>query len=127
MPKLYANIPSGYACTMVSDGVTSGTYVQMTPGSKNTPSTFSASATTVIGAFNGSRDYEISYSGNAPSLSIAETGVFTAADEAGLFSASLESNMAEIANDATGTAIATAVNGILAILIANGMMEAPEE
>lgn len=33
-------------------------------------------------------------------------------------------NVADIANDANGTAIATAVNGILAILVASGLMAA---
>lgn len=36
-----------------------------------------------------------------------------------------ETNVQTIANDANGTAIATAVNGILAILIAAGLMDAP--
>jgi len=34
-------------------------------------------------------------------------------------------NVAEIGNSATGTQIATAVNGIIAILIAKGLMDAP--
>jgi hypothetical protein len=120
------HVPAGSAMTITTDGVSSVIYVQKTPGNINTPGTVAASTTSVVGPFNDARDYEITFAGNSPTVSVAASGVFTAADEAGIFIPSEEANVAEIANDATGTAIATAVTGILAILIANGMMEAPE-
>lgn len=81
MPKTYQHLPLGYAMTIVTDATSSGLYVQQTPGVINTPVPFSASSTVVVGPFNDARSYEIAYTGNAPTVSTAQSGVFTGSDD----------------------------------------------
>ncbi len=81
MPKTYQNLPLGYAMTIVTDATSSGLYVQITPGSINTPAPISASSTLVVGPFNDARYYEIEYSGNLPEITSVQSGVFSAVDD----------------------------------------------
>lgn len=55
----------------------------------------------------------------------AVTNMITTANKVSDLTALGQANVAAIGNSATGTQIATAVNGILAILIAAGLMDAP--
>jgi hypothetical protein len=122
------HLPAGHEVSLVASANFDGYYVRTAPGgTRYTPTFVSASATVTVGPFNEPRDFNIDSSNGSLSVGTpTPSGVYTATDESGAFQPSEEANVAEIANDATGTAIATAVNGILAILIANGMMEAPE-
>lgn len=130
-------IPRGYALTIVVDAFSEGLYVrQGNPGEDlYAPVVLSADSTVVIGPFNEPRNYLIETSGNVVSSSMEYSGILTSTDDAAFITVNNdvadlaplgEVNVAEIANDATGTAIATAVNGILAILVAAGLMEAAE-
>jgi hypothetical protein len=135
MPTQNINLPAGYVLSMVTDGFTTGSYARLADinySHTDAPTSLSASSTTSIGPFDGNRRYQVS--GINGDVTLTQTlDVLTSTESTALIrntnnvadlTALGEANVADIANDANGTAIATAVNGILAILVAAGLMEA---
>jgi hypothetical protein len=131
------HLPAGHEVSLVASANFDGYYVRTAPGgTRYTPTFVSASATVVVGPFNEPRDFEIASSNGSIAVGTSvPSGVFTAVDDGDVIHSTNdvsdltplgEANLADIANDATGTAIATAVNGVLAILLAAGLMDAPE-
>ena len=82
MPTTTVHIPAGYALTLVTDALSSGSYVQTAPGTIYTPSDLAVNTTAIVGPFNDARDYNISVTYNLPAQTLAPSGQFTAVDSA---------------------------------------------
>lgn len=134
-------VPQGYSLSFTTDAFTSGYYVRLDVpgGTKYTPATMAVSTAYTIGPFNEGRDYRFDYAGNDLVFSYTPSGVFTGQDEVDYVSTSddvtalaplNETNIPEVTDSGELLAVPdtiAAVNGILAILVAAGLMAAPEE
>ncbi len=109
-------LPAGHQMTFTASAVKAGNYTLV--GSPSSYTALSAGSTATIGPFADPKQYEVN------NLSYTQAADIVA--EGDLYEPTAETNIAEIANDADGTAIATAVNSILGILVANGLMAASE-
>lgn len=142
MPKTQTvHIPVGYALTITPDAFSSGSYVRRdVPGGSEqyTPVPLSASTAVTIGPFNEGRDYALYSTHNDYELESVFSGVYTGVDDADTIkttnnvadlTALGETNVPEItdAGELLAAPITTAtVNSILEVLIAAGLMDAPE-
>ncbi len=115
-------LPEHTQVTLTFDALSSGQYANIgNPGDAISEVTaISASQVKVIGPFIDPQNYEV----------VLDNGTFTSAfvekfpfEE---LTITPEANVAEIDEVATGAELETAVNGILAILVAHGLMEAAE-
>lgn len=121
-------LKAGYVVSFTTDAYSSSTYevIKDNLNSASGPISLSASTTTKIGPFNIDKRYLITENGSPVTININFVDLSTA-----MFAANKVSDLtplgqtlvANIGNSATGTQIATAVNGILAILIAAGLMK----
>lgn len=109
-------LPAGHQITFTASAVKAGNYTLV--GSDDSYTVLSAGSSSTIGPFSTGRQYEVNNLTNSQSPNIVVPG--------DLYEPTVETNVAEIADDAAGAVIATAVNGILAILVSNGLMAAPE-
>jgi hypothetical protein len=109
-------LPAGYQMTMTASSVKAGSYTNVTNPDSYT--VLSAGSSATVGPFAAGIQYEVI------DLSYSQSSYIVAPGD--LYAPSAETNIAEIANDADGTEIASAVNSILGILVANGLMAAPE-
>lgn len=127
-------IERGYSLVVVAGDLTSGSYTRddIPGGTDYTPDFFVAGSTTTLGPFNEPRTYTFRYQGADPTYTLTFSGMFTGSDDTTVVHTTdditaltplAETNVADIEVDADGTEIATAVNGILAILVAAGLME----
>jgi hypothetical protein len=107
-------LPAGHQMTFTAAATKAGNYTLV--GSPTSYTVLSAGSTASIGPFADPKQYDVN------NLTYTQAADIVA--EGDLYEPSAETNVAEIANDADGTEIATAVNGILAILVANGLMAA---
>lgn len=109
-------LPANNIATLFAASDTNGAYWEV--GVANaTPSPYVAvvsGASAVVGPFSVEKHYEVQ---NLSIMLVTEAP----------FVVSEEANVAELTALSVGADIATAVNGILAILVANGLMAAPAE
>ena len=135
MAKQILNIPIGYAASFTTDALTSGSYTQYDNNYTGyAPVTIDVSTSYTIGPFNEATNFEFTTDGdNRITFTLTPSGVYTAADDAGIMHTTNtvadltplgQANLVDLGILATGIEIADAVNGILAILLAAGLMDA---
>lgn len=117
-------IPKGYSTSFSTDATTTGNYVRMDNpgGSEFSPTFMTANTAYTVGPFNEGRNYNVTTSGGTLSFTTSYSGNYTADDEANN-EPSTQTAIEDLADDATGAEIATTVNGIIAALVANGILE----
>jgi hypothetical protein len=131
------NIQAGWVLAVTTDAFTTGSYARLADvnySHTDAPTSLSASTTTNLGPYPENRRYQIVGINGNPTLSqsvdVLESAESSAlirnTDDVTALTPLGEVNLVDITTTATGTEIATAVNGILAILVAAGLMEAAE-
>lgn len=109
-------LPAGFQMTLTSSSVKEGNYALV-----DIPDSYTvvdADSSVTVGPFALGKQYDV------VDLSYSQYPYIVSPSD--LYQPSAETNIEEVANDADGTAIASAINSILGILVANGLMAAPE-